>query len=130
MPDPEPREDHGPLKPLYPGFEPLRLETPDEAPEEAPRVELFSIDDQPFTIPVRVPQQVAVEYLHRFATAGGPEGQVLANDYLLTQVLGEDAYAALRAWPHLTTDQFAWVTEVITRLAFGQIEVPKGAGSA
>ena len=101
------------------GIKPMRLFTSDDD-EPVEREPLFYIDDVAYTIPVRVGMDVAIEYLHRAAAVGGGgEGEALAADYLLTEMLGEEGYRALRTYKKLTAAQFAHVIAVCTRIALG-----------
>ena len=107
------------------GIKPMRLFTSDDD-EPVERDTLFYIDDKPFTIPVRVGVDVAIEYLHRAAAVGGGgEGEALAADYLLTEMLGEEGYRALRTYKKLTAAQFAHVIAVCTRIAVRVARDPK-----
>ena len=52
-------------------------------------------------------------------------GEIAGTDYLLTELLGEDAYAELRACTSLTATQYAWIVTTCNRLAIGALELPK-----
>jgi hypothetical protein len=112
-----------------PGFQPMHLD-PDAKPAPAKRVTLFTIGDREYTVPVEVPQTVAVEFLHRSSNHDGTPVLMSiavgsATEYLLTEVLGEDGYRALREYKALTRAQWDWVQQVVTRLALGTVETPK-----
>lgn len=126
---PSPAERPGIL--AMPGFEPLRLSTTDPEPLDDRRIEMFWIDDTVYTIPAEMPMSWALEYMHVVSTGSG-QMKALATDWLLTAALGEEAYAALRGYPHLRGKHFTWVMEQITSRALGAVEeaVPKAPGSA
>jgi hypothetical protein len=107
-----------------PGLKPLVLTTPEDGDKPPGRHPLVYIDGEPITVPDEVSQSVTLEYMHR--AGGGREIDLLAaQDYLLTAMLGEDGYARLRAYKHLTTEQLAWVLNTCNRIAIGALEIPK-----
>lgn len=114
------------------GFRPLRL-TPRTEPAE--RLPLFYVGDVEFTIPARPGANVALQYLH---IASGQDcscirphgrGEAAANDYLLTELLGDDGYQALREFEDLTLADLAAIIEIAVKHTVGDLEVPKGPGS-
>ena len=107
-----------------PGLKPLRLSTTDVEPLSTGRHPLFYIDDREYTVPDEVPQSVALEFVHLAAT--GDVGLLTAQDYLLTELLSDEAYAALRAYKYLTAAQLAWIIQTCVRIALGALETPKG----
>jgi hypothetical protein len=107
-----------------PGLKPLLLTTPEDGDEPPARHALVYIDGEPITVPDEVSQSVTLEYMH--LASGGREVDLMsAQDYLLTALLGEDGYARLRAYKHLTTEQLAWVLNTCNRIAIGALEIPK-----
>jgi hypothetical protein len=116
-----PQADAGPLN--WRGIEPLRLSS-DATIEDTGRHPLFYIDDRAYTVPNEVSSAVGLQYIH--LSAGGDIGVLQAQDYLLNELLGADAYRALREYQALTSAHLAWVIEACSRLALGTIEVPKG----
>jgi hypothetical protein len=115
------------------GFQPLRL-TPRAEPAE--RVPLFYIGDVEFTIPARPGANVALQYLH---IGSGQEcscikphgrGEAAANDYLLTELLGDDGYQALREYDDLQMADLAQLLTIAVQHTMGALEVPKEPASA
>jgi hypothetical protein len=112
-------------------FEPLRLSTTSPEPLDQRRVELFSIDDDSYTIPAEPPMSWALEYLHGVAS-GSEMLMAQATDTLLTQMLGEEAWKAFREYEYLKPKHFTWVMSVITQVTMGAVEeaTPKGPGNS
>ncbi|GGW15746.1 hypothetical protein GCM10018980_51900 [Streptomyces capoamus] len=98
------------------GFEPIRIASDDEVPDE--RVPLFYIGDDEYTIPKHIPRGVALQYLRHAAEVG----HEVATAPLLIRVLGEDAYMALEQSRALTQDQLDRIVEIIVEQALGKQE--------
>lgn len=87
----------------------LQLRT-DEVPSEfAEREPLFYLDDVEYTVPVKFPASVALEYMYLFRTQGFQD----AYEFALAEGLGEDGYRALRKYKGLTPEQVGSVFKVI-----------------
>ncbi len=127
-PQPPPPEDPADVEmPGGFGFEPIRLSTKDIVPP-ARRVPCFYIDDAEYTIMLEPPMAVSLEFAHIMAEGSGTaEAMGIAVDYLLTELLGEDGYRALRRFRGLQPIHFAKISAVAVRLALGQVELPKDA---
>lgn len=84
----------------------------DEVPAEfSEREPVFCLDDVEYTVPVRFPASVALEYMYLFRTEGFQE----AYDYAMTEGLGEDGYRALRQYKGLKPEQAGLIFQVIKK---------------
>jgi len=91
--------------------------------EEEAREPLFYIDDVEYTIPVEPPASIALEALHIVAEGGGsPVAQMMAEDYVMTEMLGEEGYAALRGCKTLKSADLRRVIEVCSERANAAME--------
>ena len=113
------------------GFEPVRL-TPVE--DETPRVPLFYIADQAYTIPAQVGVEVGLEALHISRTigmTGAPREEVegAIYDYIFEATLGPEGYAALRGFRGLRPEDFAKIAAIAYRMTLGALELPKDAAT-
>lgn len=126
---------HAAVSPLHPDttLPVLRL-TPRAEP--AARVPLFYIGDLEFTVPADPGANIALQYLH---IAAGQDcacikphgrGEMAANDYLLTELLGEDGYQALREFDGLTTADLGQIIAIAVKITLGALEIPKAPASA
>jgi hypothetical protein len=99
----------------------LRFTSTTDEPEQ--REPLFYIDDTEYTILVNPPASIGQEALHILAEeGGGPLAQVMADDYVMTAMLGEEGYAALRACKTVKPAELAHLKEIITKKALGALE--------
>lgn len=99
----------------------LRLSSTSDEPEE--REPLFYIDDVEYTIPVSPPASISLEAMHIIAEGGGsPAAQMAAEDYVMTEMLGEEGYAALRGCKTIKRHELRRVIEVISERANGALE--------
>jgi hypothetical protein len=109
----------------------LRFDTTASAGEADVRIPLFSIDGKVYTIPSRPNLTVGLEATHLSADATVEPGYAAtrAVDYVLTEMLGDDGYAALRRIPNITSEQFNKVVAICMELSMGALEGPKdGSG--
>jgi hypothetical protein len=111
--------------PAAAGFEILRLPAPDPDAPPAERVPLFTIGDREYTMLASPPFRVGVEYLYQVRH----NGIASALDFLLDEMLGVEAFAALRAYEGLKDEQLAQVITIVHRTAMGRVEVPKAAST-
>ena len=115
-----------PAMPEPPGL--LHFASADAQPEE--REPLFYVDDAEYTIPVDPGPGIALEALHIMAGAAGAgdeTAQAQAEDYILTQMLGEQGWADLRRCVRekiVSRKDFAYLTGVISERAMGAVESP------
>lgn len=108
-----------------PGLKPIRISDDDgdgDKPER--RVPWFYVGDKQFTVPERVTQALALEYMH-LGAVGTDMAMAQAQDFLLTALLGEDDYRELRHSRRLTREHLGWILETANRIAVGALEVPK-----
>lgn len=104
-------------------FEPIRFVTKrpeDRAPEE--RVVLFSLDDREFTIPRKFPIGLGLKVIRTMRKRGNEIGMA----ELLEEVIGADAYDALVNYPDLENGDIERLMEIVTSLALGSLDGPKG----
>lgn len=85
------------------------------------RIPLFEANGETYTILARPQMEIGLQYLHLSVT----EGEQLATNFLLGELLGEDGYAALRGFKGLTSKQFSQVVKIATEIALGSVESPK-----
>lgn len=88
---------------------------------EDKRVELFSIDGKPYSIPTSVRPNQALRYLNIGRTKG-LEAQV---DYMLGVLLGADGYEALMEFDDLTEEDLLAVVRACQKVMTGAVEAPK-----
>jgi len=108
----------------------LRFTT--EASGDVPevRIPLFSIDDVVYTIPAEPNLTIGLEASHLLGESADPGiGATRAMDYVLTEMIGEEGYAALRRLRTVSRAGFQKVSAICMELAMGALEDPKG-GSA
>lgn len=103
-------------------LQPLRFTTPEIEPE-IERIVAFYIDDTPYSIPAEVSPSVSL----RFMRASRAIGMEMAMGDLLGEMLGEEAYAALADYKHLTQQNMADLFNLVRKHAMGAMEVPKGS---
>lgn len=82
------------------------------------RQELFSIDGVSYTIPKEVPASLGLEAIDRTAR----EGEVRANRWLMIQLMGQEAYDALRTCPGVGKEDLLAIQAVCRELVFGDQE--------
>lgn len=93
------------------GFVPISIKTKDRA--KAPRVPLFEIDDQVFTIPEPIPANYAAKFLQRLRVMG----ENLAAMRTVDELLGPEALDALAGCEEITQEEMqAIFDELNTRL--------------
>jgi len=80
--------------------------------------DLFSIDGRVYTMPAEVSASVALEMLHRART----EGEQAAVSWVMEEVLGKEAYDALRTCKALKAHQLQAVIQVVTENVMGAME--------
>lgn len=82
--------------------------------------DLFSIDGKVYTMPVEVSASLALQMLHEARTAG----QESAISWVMEEVLGKEAYDALRNCRALKAHQLQAVIKVVTETVMGAMEDP------
>lgn len=108
------------------GVEVLRIPDDDGPEPEPERIPMFYIGDREFTVPKEPPVTIGLEALHIISRGGGgPIAQAMADDYVMTEMLGEEGFAAYRQSPKLTVPQRQWVKLKVTQMAMGALEDPK-----
>jgi hypothetical protein len=98
----------------------LRLSSTTEAEPEV-RVPLFYIDDVEYTVLKNPPPTVGLQYLRILKE----QGEGFAAYFLLTNLLGEEGYAALENYDKLTREQYDKILELAVEISTGQSERPK-----
>ena len=109
-------------------FEPVRFD--DEHPEDI-RVTLFvGNDGTRYTVLANPGPRVGLEYVHLVGMGGGSEtAQLLASDWLMGEMLGQEGYDALRGMRTADGTKYRKITAIVNRIAMGPLEIPKDAGS-
>lgn len=99
----------------------LRLSSVPE--EEEKREPLFYIDDTEYTIPVDPPASIGLESLHIIAAGkGSMVAQMEAQDYVMTQMLGADGWAALRGCKTVKKHELKHLIQIISDRANAAME--------
>lgn len=80
--------------------------------------DLFSIDGRVYSMPVEVSASVALQMLHVART----EGEQSAVSWVMEEVLGTEAYDALRKCRALKPHQLQAVIKVVTETVMGAME--------
>lgn len=107
------------------------------------RIPMFYLPDpeaengeREYTVPAEPDATIALKYLH--IAGGGPcdcpqphgRGELAANDYLLTELLGSDGYRALRECRGLKGGDLGAILALASKHALGALEAPKAPASA
>lgn len=88
---------------------------------EVKRVPLFEIDGEVYDIPVKIEANDALEVLH----IGRVQGQEAQVDFMLGLVLGEEGYAALRAFKGLQEEDLLLIVKACQEVVTGSVKAPK-----
>jgi hypothetical protein len=96
-------------------YTPFRIDT-SKPPVEAERIDLFWIDDRPYTAPAEVSGPTALKALQWLAQ----QGAQYAAYMVLIDCIGQEAYDDLTNCEHLTLEQVRDMVQKITDLYFGQ----------
>lgn len=94
------------------------------SPIDRKMVDLFSIDDVTYQMPVRVGAGIALGYMKLVRT----HGQEAAMGWALERVLGTEAYDALTNCPDLEPEDLEAVMKVVHDNMMGAVEAGKGKG--
>jgi hypothetical protein len=86
------------------------------------RVPFFVIDDVTYYVPKVVPRNISIKALEIFRD----EGEMAIASWLCQEVLGEEAYAALRDCEDLTDEDLRFVFDELTTRALGPLEKALG----
>lgn len=97
---------------------PLILELTSGPAEDLERIPIFSVDGTEYTIPKDVPAYVSLEAQELLAT----QGMVVAERWLMVELLGEDGWKALRSCKTLTRGQYRKLAASIVEHAMGSDE--------
>jgi hypothetical protein len=85
-------------------------------------IPFFVIDDVTYYVPKVVPKNIAVKALEVFRN----EGQLAIANWLCVEVLGEDAYEALRDCEDLSDEDITYVFDELSTRALGPLEKALG----
>ncbi|HET9384507.1 MAG TPA: hypothetical protein VFO67_05120 [Gemmatimonadales bacterium] len=91
-------------------------------PEYAEREPLFSIDGKVYSMPKKIPAGVALRALEEVAA----RGEIAGAAVLFKEVVGPDAYEALRDCKGIDEDGFAAILRIVQDKAMGQLDKLKG----
>jgi hypothetical protein len=97
------------------------------------RVPLFAVDDKEYTIPAYPDLSIGLEAMRLAGEPGIPVDYAATRSlvYILTAMLGEGGYQAMRTAPGMTKDDFAKLAAICRERAMGPLETPKdNSGSA
>lgn len=110
--------------PSLDGFKPVRITTgrdTEEPAEETKRVEVFSIDDRAFTVPVELPPATGLRYLRNVRD----QGRDFAVAELLTEAMGEEAFEALAECDDVGRDEMGIIVDIVMSIAMGAVDPGK-----
>lgn len=97
-------------------FEPIIIETADE-PAEVEQTHLFSIDGVEYFMPAELPPSVGLQAMEMVRS----EGELVANAWMLEEVLGAEAYHALIACRDLTKVQMRQIADIVADQVMGAL---------
>lgn len=83
---------------------------------EEPRIELFSIDGQVYTIPDKAKPNISLQYLYISRT----QGVGIAESWLAERMLGSDGYLALINFADLESEDYNQVVAAARAVAMGE----------
>lgn len=84
-------------------------------------VELFRLGGQVHTIPEKARFNIALKYLWLAKV----DGEVLAGQWLLEELLGPEGYQALMNYDDLTEEQFGTIMTAAQKVVLGSLESGK-----
>lgn len=84
-------------------------------------IPVFSLDGQIFTMPGYVPASFSLEALERFRT----DGEMAATAWMLEEMLGTEAYTALRGARSMSADQLRQIMDRVNEHVMGALESGK-----
>lgn len=85
-------------------------------------IPFFVIGDETYYVPKVIPKNIAIKALEIFRN----EGEVAIASWLCVEVLGEDAYEALRDCDDMTDADLEWVFDELSTRALGPLEKALG----
>lgn len=85
------------------------------------RVDLFELGGKMYTMPAEVPGSLALEAMEIFRR----QGDAAASAWLLKEVIGEEAYGALRTCKTLRKEDLQAIQKIVSEHVFGS---PEGEG--
>jgi hypothetical protein len=96
----------------------LELSSADVVSDE--RIPLFTIDGTEYTMPAEAPGYIGIEATHLWAT----ESPAAATDWLMSEMLGDEGFTALRTCKTITRAQYQQVVKIVVDHVYGE-EDPK-----
>lgn len=93
-----------------------------EGAEEVKRIPLFHIDDETWTVPVRLSPAVGLRYLRTVRERGVDA----AAAELLTEAIGADAFDALAECDEMDQDAMDSIIGMVMGIALGSVDPGKG----
>jgi hypothetical protein len=85
-------------------------------------VPFFEINDVTYYVPKVVPRNISIKALEIFRN----EGDMAIANWLCMEVLGAEAYEALRDCEDMTDEDLAWVFDELSTRALGPLEKALG----
>lgn len=98
-------------------FKPVAIRTDGPAVDED-RVEIFSIDDVPYTAPRRVPGGLA----WRALGIAAEQGNAAAANFMAVEALGEKAMDALSECRHVDSEQLGRIVTGLAQAYWGDLQ--------
>lgn len=90
--------------------------------DEDEGIPVFSVDGEVYTMPSVISANFALEVLDRLRT----ESETQLIGWMLEEVLGEEAYAALRAIPNLKPEQLSAIMDHVSEHVHGALNSISG----
>jgi hypothetical protein len=91
-------------------------------PVDREKIPFFTIGEDTYYVPKVIPQNIAIKALEVFRS----EGEYAIASWLCEEVLGEDAYLALRDCEDITPEDLDWLFTELSKRALGPMEKALG----
>lgn len=86
--------------------------------EDADEIPVFSIDGEVYTMPASIPAGIALQAIDVLRESG----EMAAGVWMITQVVGEGAYEALKTSPAVTVQNLKDILDRVNDHVMGQME--------
>jgi hypothetical protein len=90
--------------------------------DEPEPIPVFAIDGETYTMPAVISASFALEVLDRMRT----DGEMAVTGWMLEEVLGTEAYEALKGCKGLNTDQLKAIMDHVSEHVMGALEGTSG----
>lgn len=100
----------------------LELVTSPATDEDVQMIELFKLDGKSYEIPNEPRFNMQLQYMQRLRD----DSEMLAGAWMLTELVGKEAFDALANYKKLTKPQFDQVILAARKVVFGELEEDSG----